>query len=136
MTRFITLTAAAALAVLAIAACGSSTDHRQKTATATQAGLEMASCMRANGVPNFPDPTNNTSGTISVHASGLGNILTVNGVSVNAPAFQSAMARCQEYLPYRTCVDDPVRQDQAGRTGDGQVHAFPRSHQLPRPHRL
>jgi hypothetical protein len=55
--------------------------------------------MRANGVSDFPDPGTSSSGVISVRSSGSGNTLTVNGVSVDAPAFQSATAKCQKDLP-------------------------------------
>jgi hypothetical protein len=58
--------------------------------------------MRRHGVPNFPDPTGNGSGGLQIQASqraGSGPSLRVNGVSVNAPAFQAAMQSCRSYLP-------------------------------------
>jgi hypothetical protein len=49
--------------------------------------------MRSNGVPTFPDL--GSSGT-RIEASG--ETLSVNGVSVNAPAFAAARARCDKYV--------------------------------------
>jgi len=58
--------------------------------------------MRAHGVPNFPDPGSNGNGGLQIRASarhGSGPSLSINGVAVNGPAFQSAMRTCQHYLP-------------------------------------
>jgi hypothetical protein len=51
--------------------------------------------MWSNGVPNYPDPR--SSGT-RIEVSG--QTLSVNGVSVNAPAFLAARAKCEKYLPH------------------------------------
>lgn len=99
MHRIAALTTAVSLVALDIAACGGSTQPNATTAAASNTGLTFARCMRANGVRNFPDPSTNSSGVISVHPSGSSNTLTVNGVSVNAPAFRSATAKCQKDLP-------------------------------------
>ncbi len=64
--------------------------------------LAFARCMRASGVPNFPDPGSNGRGGILIQQrdrAGSGPSMTVNGVSVSAPAFQSAMRTCRKYLP-------------------------------------
>ena len=58
--------------------------------------------MRGHGVPNFPDPKATGNGGIMIQASrraGSGPSLKVNGVPVNAPAFQSAQQACRAYLP-------------------------------------
>ena len=58
--------------------------------------------MRSHGVPNLPDPSTNGHGGLQfqqTQRSGSGPSLRVNGVSVNAPAFQSAMQACRSYLP-------------------------------------
>ena len=47
--------------------------------------LKFASCMRSNGVPNFPDPQNGR--------------LTITGVDPNSPQFQAAMQACRKLLP-------------------------------------
>jgi hypothetical protein len=50
--------------------------------------------MRANGVPNFPDLSSN-----GMLIQGSAHAISVNGVSLNAPAFLAARAKCQKYLP-------------------------------------
>ncbi len=51
--------------------------------------LAFARCMRANGVPNFPDPSAGGGVRFSVSA----------GANPAAPAFQAARAKCQKLLP-------------------------------------
>ena len=51
--------------------------------------LKYSQCMRANGVPNFPDPS---SGGGFQFASG-------SGIDPSSPAYQSARAKCQKLLP-------------------------------------
>lgn len=84
----------------ALAACGTSGVAGTGTLTdAARAGngpLALARCMRANGVPNFPDPTG---GGLSITATPGGNTLTVNGVTLSGPAFQAARRACARYLP-------------------------------------
>ncbi|MGO9881957.1 MAG: hypothetical protein ACLPV4_02950 [Solirubrobacteraceae bacterium] len=53
-------------------------------------------------MPNFPDPTSGNGGGLQIAQSqraGSGASMTVNGVPVSAPAFQSAQKTCQKYLP-------------------------------------
>ncbi len=75
-----------------VAACGGS---GQSGGTATNAkaasdqGLKFANCMRAHGVPNFPDP--NSGGGIQIP---LGS-----GLKPQSPAFQAAQKRCGKLLP-------------------------------------
>jgi hypothetical protein len=54
-------------------------------------GLAFANCMRANGVPNFPDPSPGAGVTFPVGAG--------TGIDTSAPAFLSAQAKCQKLLP-------------------------------------
>lgn len=62
--------------------------------------LRFTRCVRANGVPNFPDPpANGGYGLKSFAQQSNGETMSINGVSVNAPAFRSAMAKCQQYMP-------------------------------------
>jgi hypothetical protein len=57
-------------------------------ASLQQASIAYAKCMRANGVPSFPDP--NGSGGFSFHASaGL----------IHSPLFKAAQAKCHKLLP-------------------------------------
>ena len=51
--------------------------------------------MRANGVPNFPDPGSN-----GMRIGDHGQTVSVNGVSVNAPAFTAALSKCERYRPH------------------------------------
>ncbi len=90
-------------ALLGLAACGSA-QPTADGATSAPAGtpgnsnkaLEFARCMRSHGVPNFPDPTN---GHIDLQLQRTPDSMSVNGVEVNGPAFQSAMRACRSYLP-------------------------------------
>jgi hypothetical protein len=52
------------------------------------AGIKYADCMRAHGVPNFPDPT-----------SAGGGVQLSDAVNTRSPAFQSAQSACQKLLP-------------------------------------
>ena len=102
-TAVIALLAAAPL----LAACGSSSPKTGSvdsplSTTKQQSMIAFAKCMRGHGVPNFPDPNGNGRGGLQIQASqrvGSGASMTVNGVSVSAPAFQSAMQTCHTYLP-------------------------------------
>jgi hypothetical protein len=78
---------------LLIAACGSSS---KPTADAGKGGypqaLAFSRCMRAHGLPNFPDPSSNGHGIqLSVGPS--------SGVNPQAPAFQAAQKACQHLMP-------------------------------------
>jgi hypothetical protein len=50
--------------------------------------------MRANSVLNFPDLSSS-----GIRIEGSGQTVSVNGVSVNAPAFLAARAKCERYMP-------------------------------------
>lgn len=98
--------AAVVLAAMTITACGGSGPGSAAGTGQVRAtrGLPIAyaRCMRAHGVSNFPDPGSSAGGGLQIQASqraGSGKSLTVNGVPVNAPAFQSAMLHCQSLLP-------------------------------------
>jgi hypothetical protein len=106
--------AAAALAlVIALAACGSSSPKSSSSSGTADSNssqtnqsqvhsesLRFARCMRANGVPSFPDPPGNGSyGVKSFAQQSNGRTMSINGVPVSAPAFRTAMAKCNQYLP-------------------------------------
>jgi hypothetical protein len=56
--------------------------------------------MRTDGVPNFPDPPGDGGyGVKSFAQQSNGKTVSINGVSVSAPAFRLAMATCSQYLP-------------------------------------
>jgi hypothetical protein len=65
------------------AASGSSSSQ-----TPQQEALAYAQCMRANGVPNFPDPT-----------AGGGFLFSSSAVDRSSPAFIAAQAKCKRLLP-------------------------------------
>jgi len=75
-----------------VAGCGGGSPS---PTVATAGPLAFSSCMRANGVPNFPDSSSNGM-RIGAHAQ----TVSVNGVSVNAPAFAAAMQKCERYRPH------------------------------------
>jgi hypothetical protein len=78
--------AVAVLGGAAMAGCGS-TGGPSGTSTdaATASRLRFSRCMRANGIPNFPDPS----------PGGYSR----SGINLESPAVQSAMNACMRYLP-------------------------------------
>ncbi len=116
----------AALAALAattiIAACGSSSPtvaNSSATASSRPSGsssssgsgssstgsaLPFSKCMRANGVPNFPDLSNNR---MRIEASG--QTISVNGVSVSVRAFTAARQKCEKYMPHASGTPTPAQ---------------------------
>jgi len=54
-----------------------------------QNGEKFSQCMRASGVPNFPDPS----------ASGELSIGSGSGIDPRSPKFQAAMQKCRKLLP-------------------------------------
>ena len=57
--------------------------------------LKYAQCMRAHGVPNFPDP-HYTGGGIG-QSSGL--VVRLHGINIHSPQFQAANQACVHYTP-------------------------------------
>jgi hypothetical protein len=93
--------------VIAVAACGSSAKPSSSQPTGSVA---FSQCMRANGVPNFPDLGGN-----GMLIQSSGQTISVNGVSVNAPAYQAARTKCQKYLPTRTPASPSEQAQQIAR---------------------
>ncbi len=76
---------------IAIAACGSSSKpHSAPRSSGAAQAIEFADCMRANGVPNFPDPR---------PGSGVVQIPAGSGINPFSPSFKAAQARCAKLLP-------------------------------------
>jgi len=73
--------------VLAFAACGSASNTGTGTAN-RGAALTYVKCLRAHGVPNFPDPSPD---------GRLPNI--PSGIDTAAPAFRSAQSACAKLEP-------------------------------------
>lgn len=108
------LALAATLAAAAvIAGCGAASPSRSNSTIASGSAspnsiqtqihdqsLAFSRCVRGNGVPNFPDPpVDGGYGLKSFAQQSDGETLSINGVSVNAPAFRAAMTKCHQYLP-------------------------------------
>jgi hypothetical protein len=79
-----------------LGACGSNPPAGTATGNSTSANLEKAvqfsRCMRANGVPNFPDPDASGQLTIDQVANG-------SSVDTNSPTFQQALSACRDLEP-------------------------------------
>ena len=73
---------------LGLAACGSSSKPPAKSGLgASPAGIKYSDCMRAHGVPDFPDL--NPNGSVSLPSS----------INPAAPAFQAAQGTCARLRP-------------------------------------
>jgi hypothetical protein len=57
-------------------------------ADSNDSALAFARCMRASGVPNFPDPS-----------PGGGFLFSATGLNLSSPAARAAQAKCQKLLP-------------------------------------
>ncbi|MBV9805034.1 MAG: hypothetical protein JO130_17675 [Solirubrobacterales bacterium] len=55
---------------------------------AVNPGVAFARCMRASGVPGFPDPQ-----------PGRGLLFSMNGLDPSSPAFRAAQMKCHRLLP-------------------------------------
>jgi len=55
----------------------------------TQDGFKFSACMRAHGLPNFPDP----------NAQGVIQFGSANGIDPSSPKFQAAQQACRKVLP-------------------------------------
>lgn len=104
MLQRLTVLTLALAAAAGLGACGSS----GRTAKTSGSALAFAKCMRAHGVPNFPDPGGASGGGtgVKIQSQGPGpgaplsnQTVTVNGVPVSGPALQAAMRACQGKLP-------------------------------------
>jgi|SRR5579884_1165959 len=103
MLRQLAVASAFVLATLALAACGGVSPSTSQSVRANKF-LAFAQCMRASGVPSFPDPGGGNGSGLRIQAfRGVGSTpqtLTVNGTPVSAPAFRSAMQKCRDKLPH------------------------------------
>jgi hypothetical protein len=82
---------------LALAACGSSNIVSTGTGSGNAVALEFANCMRAHGVPSFPDP--------GAPPGSYGDVK-------RAPAFRSATKACDELHPAGRSTGTPVPEAQ------------------------
>jgi hypothetical protein len=108
MLRTASVTAAAFAAAVAVAACGGSSGPNNSNNSGNSASirrgsaafradmLRVSQCIRAHGVPNYPDPPSR--GEMQSESSGNGSV-TVNGVKLDASAqtLQNAQRACAKY---------------------------------------
>jgi hypothetical protein len=86
---------ALACGAAAIAGCGGS-DSKPRGSANVNPQLQAAQCMRAHGVPNFPDPAAGPGGEgFSVNGSPGSTTLTVDGIEFGGPAFTAAAKTCR-----------------------------------------
>jgi hypothetical protein len=104
--RLASAVACGSLALVALAGCGSSSNNPGTTTGSSttphgiaDAAYRYASCMRAHGVPNFPDPK------VSVSSRGNGTSTAVavmvggGGINPKSPAVRTASKKCDGILP-------------------------------------
>jgi hypothetical protein len=92
--RSLVLFGALSCAVL-LAACGSG--HGGTASASSSSGLAISQCMRAHGVPNFPDPSKGPEGSegMTVTMTPGSSTVTVDGIPFSGPAFESAEKTCK-----------------------------------------
>jgi len=64
--------------------------------------LKYSACMRAHGVPDFPDPTEQDGGVgiqISTSTRQGANGSTTTGIDPNSPQFKAAQQACRSLMP-------------------------------------
>src|SRR5580704_8511409 len=87
----------------ALVACGSSSPSSISAGTGTNATgyaspVNMSRCMRANGLKNFPDPTQGSGGLGFNGIIRLPDGLQVDGITFDGPAAQKALKACSPYF--------------------------------------
>ena len=106
--RAVAIAAPLAGAALLAAACGggsapaTATSVSQDGSNSTGDAVAYSQCMRAHGVPNFPDP-----GPDSLPGKPFGAaVLAQAGVNPNTPQFSAASAACARLSPVMTPADE------------------------------
>lgn len=91
--------AATTIGVCLIAAgCGTSSPHGAATSpSVTAQQLAFAKCVRAHGVPSFPDPGTSASGP----ENSIGGIEIPTSINMQSPAFHAAWNDCQGLIAVR-----------------------------------
>jgi hypothetical protein len=135
MLRAPAVTAAAFAATFAVAACGgsSSANNGNNSNNSNNSGnsasirpgsaafhadeLRVSQCIRAHGVPNYPDPPSGG----GMHSVSNGNTVTVNGVKLDASpqTLRNAQQACAKYAP----VGPAVSSSQLANIRQGAVRA-------------
>jgi uncharacterized protein YceK len=87
--------AALSLAAGVLAGCGgTSTTSAQAPTSSAPGALAFSECMRAHGVPGFPDPGASSGGA----ANTIGGIAIPSSIDLQAPVVASALHGCQGIL--------------------------------------
>jgi hypothetical protein len=119
----------------AVAACGGSSPSSGNTKSAkanVSQRLKMAECVRAHGVPKFPDSPSGGPNSIQGSSNGNGGgSVSVDGVQlgVSPQTLQRAMLACQKYAPQ----GPPISGAQLAKIKQGalKMAACMRSHGVP-----
>jgi hypothetical protein len=126
--------AVAAFSLLA-AACGgggspgvanvatTSTSATTTTAPTQNELVAFSHCMRANGVPSFPDPQRLAGGSLK---------LTIERAGSGAPHFQTAMSACNHLLPNRGGSQETAQQSRTRLADELSFARCMRSHGVAR----
>jgi hypothetical protein len=95
--RLATAALIALVASIAVAACGGSGPSGSSAASTTDSGLKYAACIRADGVPDYPDPR--SGGGESIDRSP--DKITIDGrtLAESPQVVQTAMSKCEKYSP-------------------------------------
>jgi hypothetical protein len=108
---------------LLVSACGgspaTSSAGPPTLATLTDQALAYAKCMRAHGIPDFPDPTVQD----NAHTKGVG--FSLNGINPNSPQVKAAAKTCQRQTGFGHIT---AAQLQAGMTAMLKFAECMRSH--------
>jgi hypothetical protein len=94
ISHYLRAAAVVSFSAITVAACGSAaetttTSNSGASPSSSNGFLAFSACMRAHGVPNFPDPTGG--GGIQINSS--------SGINPASPSFRAAQSRCTHLLP-------------------------------------
>jgi hypothetical protein len=141
-SRRMPLVAAVFASAILVTGCGGSAPSRTASTTASRrtygssassgSGSHLTSptqtfskCMRADGVPNFPDLSSN-----GMRIAANGQTISINGVSINVPAFTAARQKCEKYMPHTGGTPTPAQSAQQQQQ-DLRFARCMRSHGIP-----
>ena len=83
-----------------VASAGSAATTTPPIETPASAFVAFSHCMRANGIPSFPDPQQFPDGSVK---------LTIQRLGSGNPHFQTAMSACSHFLPAHGSGDDAAQ---------------------------
>lgn len=112
------------VASLALVACGASTTR--STSSRANPAVAVAHCMRAHGVPNFPDP--GPHGGMTVLFSPGSSTPSIDGIHFSGPAFTAAARICKPFgqpQPGTPAISAAQKRAALGFAGCMRHHGFP-----------